>query len=658
MIRRVIGWALIGAAAGLAVFAVETLFILRGETAGLEVDLQGPVAAMMRAVRPLLPGLLGRIAAVYGLAGAVAGVAAGAMARMVVRPGEVPPRRERALAFAVELLAIGFTLTWSGAVDRPALVDDLPGMAGPLEWLVNRGQPWHPAAFAGAWLLVHVVTMARARGLRSAAAVTGALALGLGAWWMPPRAAVVAAPGSGAPPLVVLIGLDAFRPDRLTAFGGSGQVAPHLEAFTREATVFTRAYTPIAQTEPAWRSILTARWPHRTGVRHPLTPDDELAPLPTFTGALAGRGYFTSFRTDCSRFNFQPEASGFQERVQPPRGALNFLLEKLRYRGVGMVAANRPGAAWLPELVDNRALAGIHDPRSYARRLAADWVQAARRGPALLTFHATAAHFPGDPIYPHYRRFVPQTEPLSRRVRMVFHPLGGEPPRAGGTKDGTEGLYDELLAQADEQLGIILDALRRAGLYDGALVVVFSDHGESFHADAPRLHGATPVHGARLSNEENHVLLAMKLPAGTQAPARVDALVRLIDLGPTVLELSGAPALEGADGVSLGPLLRGEPQPPLYLYAETGFTHASPEVFDPGHLPGFPRTFEAYQVRDDGVVVLSQPAHESSLREKDVGAFDGRDWLVRSPRGDQSIQERCSGDRCEALRAWLQQTAP
>ena len=32
--------------------------------------------------------------------------------------------------------------------------------------------------------------------------------------------------------------------------------------------------------------------------------------------------------------------------------------------------------------------------------------------------------------------------------------------------------------------------------------------GESFHADSPELAGATPVHGARLSDEENRIFLA------------------------------------------------------------------------------------------------------------------------------------------------------
>ena len=42
------------------------------------------------------------------------------------------------------------------------------------------------------------------------------------------------------------------------------------------------------------------------------------------------------FATDCSRFHWEGSDSGFATRLQPPRGAVNFLLEKLRYRGLGL----------------------------------------------------------------------------------------------------------------------------------------------------------------------------------------------------------------------------------------------------------------------------------------------------------------------------------
>jgi arylsulfatase A-like enzyme len=630
-----------GAGAGLALFAAEAALILRASAVGLKMDVSGPLAALLAVVKPLLPGLVGRVAVAYLAAGAFAGLAAWLLASAwSPRPGW-----RRAGLFLAELAGIFILLAWHRVVTRPALADDiLPDRL--LAAVVNHGEPWHPAAAAAALLAAHAVAAGRRWARASFAALAALLAV------------AATRPAAAPHPLVVLIGVDAFRPDRLSALGGTGQVAPNLEAFARDATLFTRAYTPIAQTQPAWRGLLTARWPHHTGVRYPLTPASHWrTELPTFPRAMTEGGYQTAFWTDCSRFNYQGPASGFAESHQPPRGALNFLLEKLRFRALGMFADNRLGARWLPEFIDNRALAGIHNPLGYAHRLASHWVALAEHGPALVAYHATAAHFPGDPVYPFYRKFVSADEPLERRLRMSFAPIAqgkGEP--SGGSRGASEGLYDELLSQADAQVGILLDALKERGLYDSATVVVFSDHGESFHADTPSLEGATPVHGSRLTDEENRILLMVKPPRGAVAQRipQSDALVRLIDIGPTLLDLSGLAPLPGADGVSLAPLLRGESMERLRLYAETGFTHAAPDAFDPEHLAEAPRTFAAYTVRPDGAIEMTEDAHQAILREKDIGAFDGQSWVIRSPHKDGTVVESCRGDCANgSLSRWL-----
>ncbi len=638
---------LAGAALGLLLFAGETWLLLRSGVVGMDIPVEGPYAALMAAVRPVIPGLLLRVAAVYAVAGAVLAAAATLLARAWGRSGVLVTLGQGLVLFGL--------LAWDRAIARPALFDDLPAVRPLLAWLVDHGEPWHPRVLAVAWLVGHgAVWVFRTRRWRRALWL-GAVAAGL---------AVVLAVGRGtagrggeAHPLVVVIGIDAFRPDRLKSQGGSGVVAPNVERLLEDATLFTRAYTPIAQTEPAWRSLLTARWPHETGVRYSLTSDARMLLQRTFPESFAQAGWRTVFATDCSRFHAEGPASGFATRLQPPRGAVNFLLEKLRYRALGLFADHALGAAWVPEFIDNRALAGIHDPLGYSERLAARLADEARAGPTLFAFHATAAHFPGDPVHPFYRRFVPASEPLERRLRMHFAPVS--PGAKGGwNRAGAEALYEELIAQADAQVGTLLDALRRAGRYDDALIVLLSDHGESFHADREDLAGATPVHGARLSEEENRILLAVKPPRGRgAAPATVDALVRLVDVGPTLLELSGLPRLPDVDGVSLAPLLRGEALPPLALYAETGFTHVLPEVFDPGHWPGAPRAFDAYRIRPDGVVEMGPDAHVGILQEKDVGAFDGQRWWVDRPQANGLVLRACSGD-CEgpdalALEAWL-----
>jgi len=118
--------------------------------------------------------------------------------------------------------------------------------------------------------------------------------------------------------------------------------------------------------------------------------------------------------------------------------------------------------------------------------------------------------------------------------------------------------------------------------------------------------------------------------------------------------LAGRPPLPDADGVSLVPLLEGKGLPPLRLYAETGFTHASPDAFDPQHVAVAPRSLEAYWVRADGAIELSEAAHDAVMLEKDFGAFDGHRWIIRSRKKDGSVVERCVGECYDELLAdWL-----
>lgn len=639
--------ALFGALLLLSVFALESVLLLRAGAIGLKLETAGPFAALMNAVRPLLPNLLGRIAALYAIAGAL--IFAAAHAAVVFTRIE----KRKALWTGAGGSFVLTLVTWHAAVERPTLFDDLPFPRGLWAWLAERGSLSTPLGVGGLAALVLIVTGVARRGVRVLKPVVVAAAASacvlLLVRWHP-------APGRRRP-LVVLIGVDAFRPDRLTVNGAKRAIAPNLDALVADSVLFDRAYTPIGQTEPAWRSLLTARWPRHTGVRYSLTAASRSQLLPTFVDAFARAGWMTSFRTDCSRFHYEDASSGFAVREQPPRGAVNFALEKLRYRGVGLFGANELGAAWLPEMVDNRALAGIHHPFAYADRLADSLVDEARGGPLLFTFHATSAHFPGDPTYPYYRTFTDPASPLERRLRMVFSPVtrGAAPPE-GATKQGSEALYDALIAQADAQVGQLVTALKDEGLYDDATIVLFSDHGESFYADQPELQGATSVHGARLGDEEYRVLLAVKTPGSK--PARVDSVVRLIDVGPTLLELSGLSAMTATDGRSFAAALRGEPLDSRIAYAETGYTHASPEVFDPLHAATAPRTFDAFRVREDGIVEVSPEAHEGILAEKDRGVVDAHGWLIRKPQRDGTVKEDCVGTCSTELRAFLDAEAP
>jgi len=119
--------------------------------------------------------------------------------------------------------------------------------------------------------------------------------------------------------------------------------------------------------------------------------------------------------------------------------------------------------------------------------------------------------------------------------------------------------YDADVAHADAIVGKFVDFLRRRGLYDRAVIVLLSDHGEGLMD-----HGEQE-HGVLLYRESLQVPLIVK-PAGAREHRQVDSPVALIDVMPTILELAGCPAPR-TRGRSL---MNATPASPIYsesLYA-------------------------------------------------------------------------------------------
>jgi len=96
--------------------------------------------------------------------------------------------------------------------------------------------------------------------------------------------------------------------------------------------------------------------------------------------------------------------------------------------------------------------------------------------------------------------------------------------------------YDGGLASLDEALGALFAELARRGLEERTLIVLTSDHGEAFGNHD--LFG----HGNSLYIETLHVPLILAWPGRIPGGARVESVVGLQDVAPTVMDVIGAPA--------------------------------------------------------------------------------------------------------------------
>jgi arylsulfatase A-like enzyme len=303
----------------------------------------------------------------------------------------------------------------------------------------------------------------------------------------------------GAP--VVLVSIDTLRADHLPAYGYPHVKTPHIDRLRRDAILYERAYSPAPLTLPAHVSLLTGLLPFEHGVRDNLGYRFDPKAHSTLATLLRAKGYATgSFVSAHVLRGGTGLASGFDvydDQVAAPADVGVEALGRVQRRGDETLAAAR------------------------------SWLEGVAPKPFLLFLHIYEPHSPYDPPEP-YRS-------------QAAHPYDGE------------------IAKSDEVVGGLLDELRRSGVYERAIVVLVSDHGEGLGE-----HGEDE-HGILLYRWALHVPLLVKLPGGLRAGSSVRTPVQLIDLLPTLANLLDLPAPKGLRGRSLV----AEPSQERRIYAET-----------------------------------------------------------------------------------------
>ncbi|MDT8390745.1 MAG: sulfatase-like hydrolase/transferase [Lentisphaeria bacterium] len=111
-------------------------------------------------------------------------------------------------------------------------------------------------------------------------------------------------------------------------------------------------------------------------------------------------------------------------------------------------------------------------------------------------------------------------------------------------------LYAQV-SMLDHYIGKTLDKLDELGLAEDTLVVFTADHGDFF--------GQHGLRGKGAFHYEDMIKLPFvaRLPGVTEAGARTDALLSLVDLAPTFLDVAGLPIPRAMTGRSQRPVLEG-----------------------------------------------------------------------------------------------------
>ncbi len=314
-----------------------------------------------------------------------------------------------------------------------------------------------------------------------------------------------------AVPRVVLIVVDTLRRDHLSCYSAGAPATPCADALAEEALVFDAARSPAPWTLPSMCSLLTGVSPGVHGAlgRASILPRG----IPTLAERLQAAGYRTA-------------AFGRNAFLQP-RSGLDRGFEEYTFFPNSPPAAPIGGkllALLFPEDYRSR----VEDARLTG--LALEWIRDHADDDFLLWLHLMDPHAPDEP----------DAEFLSARAGEHHggpaEPFEREDGLAAGATEERRSEARELYAgevrQVDARIGCFLDELRRLGLYEDALVVLTSDHGEELWE-----HGGFE-HGHSVYDEVLRVPLIVKLPAGG-AVGRVPAPVSTESLAATVLDLCG-----------------------------------------------------------------------------------------------------------------------
>jgi arylsulfatase A-like enzyme/Flp pilus assembly protein TadD len=324
------------------------------------------------------------------------------------------------------------------------------------------------------------------------------------------QAAPLPAPPISSHPNVILITLDTTRADRMGFLGSKLGLTPNLDTLALDSAVFTHAYAQAPLTPTSHASILTGTYPQYHQVddfQRPLAAD-----LPYAPSILRSHGYHTAAFIGAIALNPDPTyAPGFDRGFETydagfhKEGPGEDRYHTLQRRGDEVVA---------------HALA---------------WLDKHPKGPFFIWIHLYDAHDPYDPPEPYKSRYASAP-------------------------------YDGAIAYEDAAVGKLLRQLKLRGLYDGAVMAVTADHGESLGA-----HGED-THGIFLYDETIQVPLLIKLPIKPQqasaAGKQIENRVELVDILPTLLQEVRIEIPKEVQGESLLALMKTESDPAVQTWRD------------------------------------------------------------------------------------------
>lgn len=305
-------------------------------------------------------------------------------------------------------------------------------------------------------------------------------------------------------PNVILISVDTLRPDHLSCYGYHRNTSPHIDQFAKDALVFENCLSHAPTTSSSIASILSGFLPHETKVFRNLPLPMAVETLPEI---LQRQGYKTIAVVS------------------------NYVLRRKKGWAKGfMIYDDTMSTRELVRDVPERIAKHTTDT-------AIELLKHLHEHPMFMWFHYQDPHGPYTPP-PVFAKMFQDADRKPRNIKLNETPSGHGGIPSYQKLDANRDFhyyvsqYDGEISYQDKHLQRLITVLEELGVYDDALIVFTSDHGEGMGE-----HNYFFAHSENLYNCLTHVPLIMKY--GRELTGRRTDYVQHLDIVPTILKAVG-----------------------------------------------------------------------------------------------------------------------
>lgn len=327
------------------------------------------------------------------------------------------------------------------------------------------------------------------------------------------------------PANIIILLVDALRPDHLSAYGYPLPTSPTIDRLAREGVLFRHCYATSTWTVPTHASLFTGLFPSSHGAYSLYSPMDPA--IPTLAQILAGKGFRTG--------------SFFDNPLLGPRYGLSR----------GFHTALRVDNTHKVSLTLLRIWDRLRGQRSMSGNmlLVADkWIERAWSvdQPFFLFVNLMDVHLPYRPRKPYINEFLrslPAENVNSELTRKFISDVTISKEKADALFTRLTAadwrwlarFYDSNIRAIDDQIGLFLKRLKSKGLMENTLVIITADHGETLGENGLGGHYRSAMHQA-----------VLRIPLICWFPGRLPAgeirqPVSQVDIFSTILRLAGFP---------------------------------------------------------------------------------------------------------------------